>query len=142
MADISGWGIENFRPRQKYPEKLIESTFNRFHAFQNQEQNCIAPIDSPVRITLPFKDQKSTNFVHRELCNFGKKISHVLQPVFASRKISEDLRVTETKPSQVNEQCVVYEFKCNLCNANYIGYLSHHLHLRIEEQILRDLETV
>ena len=53
----------------KYPEKLTDSTFNRFHASQAQDQNCIAPIDSPVRITLPFKDQESANFVHRELRN-------------------------------------------------------------------------
>ena len=58
----------------KYPEKLIDSTFNRFHTSQNQDQNSIAPIDSPVRITLPFKDQKSTNFVHREQRDLGKKI--------------------------------------------------------------------
>ena len=53
--------------------------------------------------------------------------------MFTSRKILEDLKVTETKPSLVNQQGVVYEFKCNLCDANYIGYTSRHLHLRIEE---------
>ena len=39
----------------------------------------------------------------------------------------------ETKPSLVNQQCVVYEFQCNSCDSNYIGYTSRHLHLRIEE---------
>ena len=24
-------------------------------------------------------------------------------------------------------------FQCNLCDSNYIGYMSRHLHLRIEE---------
>ena len=33
----------------------------------------------------------------------------------------------------LNQQCVVYEFQCNSCDSNYIGYTSHHLHLRIEE---------
>ena len=57
----------------------------------------------------------------------------VIQPVFISKKISEDLKVTETKPSLVNQRCVVYEFQCNSCDSNYIGYTSRHLHLRIEE---------
>ena len=85
-------------------------------------------------IILPFKDQKSADSVRRQLSDLGKKIDRVLQPVFTSRKISEDLKVTETKPSLVNQQCrVVYEFKCNSCDTNYIGYMSRHLHLRIEE---------
>ena len=27
----------------------------------------------------------------------------------------------------------MYEFQCNSCDSNYIGYTSRHLHLRIEE---------
>ena len=61
------------------------------------------------------------------------EFDRVLQPIFTSRKISEDLKVTETKPSLVNQQCGVYEFKCSSCDANYIGHTSRHLHLRIEE---------
>ena len=58
-------------------------------------------IQFSVRTTLPFKDQKSANFVRRELHDFGKKIGHVLQPVFTSKKFSEDLKVMKTKPSLV-----------------------------------------
>ena len=116
----------------KYPEKLIDSTFKRFHVSQHQNQNRIEPVDSPVLIILPFKDQKSADSVRRQPSDLGKKIDRVLQPVFTSRKISEDLKVMETKPSLVNQQCVVYEFKCNSCDANYIGYTSRHLHLHIE----------
>ena len=89
----------------KYPEKLIDCTFKRFHVSQDQNQ-----------------DQKSTDSVRRQLSDLGRKIDRVLQPVFTSRKISEDLKVTETKPSLVNQQCIVYEFKCSSCDANYIGY--------------------
>ena len=39
------------------------------------------------------------------------------------------------KPSFVNQQCVVYEFQCNSCDSNYIGYTSRHLHLRIDEHM-------
>ena len=117
----------------KYPVKLIDSIFMRFHASQDLNQSCIEPIDSPVLITLPFKDQKSADSIRKQLNDLGKKIDHVIQPVFTSKKISEDLKVTETKPSLVNQQCVVYEFQCNSCDLNYIGYTSHHLHLCIEE---------
>ena len=57
----------------------------------------------------------------------------MLQPAFTSTKISEDLKVTERKSVLVNQQCVVYEFKCSSCDANYIGHTSRHLHLRINE---------
>ena len=43
------------------------------------------------------------------------------------------VKVTEAKPSLVNKQCVVYEFQCNSCDSNYIGYTSRHLNLRIDE---------
>ena len=33
----------------------------------------------------------------------------------------------------VNQQNVVYEFKCDLCDANYIGYMCRHLHQCVEE---------
>ena len=43
----------------KYPVKLIDSIFKTFHASQDQNQSCIKPVDSPVLITLPFKDQNN-----------------------------------------------------------------------------------
>ena len=39
----------------------------------------------------------------------------------------------ETNPSLVNPQCVVYEFQCNSCDSNYIGYMSRHLYVCTEE---------
>ena len=56
-----------------------------------------------------------------------------MQPVFTSKKIIDDLRDTELKPTLVNQQNVVYEFKCDLCDANYIGSTYRHLHQRVEE---------
>ena len=117
----------------KYPVKLIDSIFMRFHTSQDLNQSCIEPIDSPVLITLPFKDQKSANSVRKQLNNLGNKTDCVIQPHFTSKKISEDLKVTETEPSLVNQQCIVYEFQCNSCDSNYMGYTSRHLHLCIEE---------
>ena len=117
----------------KYPVKLIDYIFKRFHASQDQNQSCIEPTRSPVLKTLPFKDQKSADSVRKQLNDLGKKIDRVIQPVFTSKKVSEDLKVTEAKPSLVNQQCVVYEYQCNSCDSNYIGYTSRHLHLHIEE---------
>ena len=37
--------------------------------------------------------------------------------------------VTETKPSLINQQCVVYEFKCNWYDTNYIGCMNRYLHI-------------
>ena len=74
----------------KYSVKLINYIFMRFHASQDVNQSCIKPIDSPVLITLPFKDQKSADSVRKQLNDLGKKIDHVIQPVFTSKKISKN----------------------------------------------------
>ena len=65
----------------------------------------------------------------------GGKINHPWQLIFTSKKIIDDLRETELKPKLVNQPNVVYEFKCDLCDANinYIGYSCRHLHQRVEE---------
>ena len=39
----------------------------------------------------------------------------------------------EQKPPIVNQQSAVYYFKCDLCDADYVGYSCRHLHQRIEE---------
>ena len=91
------------------------------------------PSDSPVRITLLFKDQKSADVVRRQLGDLGTKINQQLQPVFTSKKIADHLRATEEKPPLINQQSVVYEFICDLCDTNYIGYTCRQLHQRVEE---------
>ncbi|XP_068720446.1 uncharacterized protein [Montipora capricornis] len=95
----------------KYPEKLIDSAINRI---QHPPDPVQPPSDSPVRITLPFKDQKSADVVRRQLGDLGTKINQQLQPVFTSKKIINHLRVTEEEPPLINQQSVVYEFTCDL----------------------------
>ena len=56
-----------------------------------------------------------------------------IRPVFTSRKIADDIKVAEAKPPLINRQCVVYKFKCDLCDADYVGYTRRHLFQRIEE---------
>ena len=60
------------------------------------------------------------------------KVNTTIQAVFASRKIEQELNVKEAKPPIVNEQCVVYNFQCDLCDACYVGYTRGHLHNRVK----------
>ena len=61
-----------------------------------------------------------------------------LLPIFTSQKIGNKLKHREKKPAIVNNQNVVYNFKCDLCDTDYdyIGYTTRHLHQRIEEHTL------
>ena len=52
--------------------------------------------------------------------------------MFANRKIEQELNVKEAKPPIVNEQCVVYNFPCDLCDAGYVGYARGHLYNRVK----------
>ena len=47
--------------------------------------------------------------------------------------ISQILALKEKKPPIVNNQCVVYKFECDLCDADYVRYTARHLHQRINE---------
>ena len=71
--------------------------------------------------------------VRRQLGDLGTKINQQLQPVVTSKKIADHLRATEEKTPLINQQSVVYEFICDLCDTNYIGYTCRHLHQRVEE---------
>ena len=48
-------------------------------------------------------------------------------------KDKDELKAKEPKPPIVNQQNVVYFFKCDLCDADYVGFTSRHLHQRVEE---------
>ena len=104
----------------KYPKKFIESALN---SAQHPRDLNHTPTASPLRITLPYKDQKSADQLRGQLCHLRRKINHPLQPILTSKKIIDDLQETELKPTIVNQQNVVYEFKCDLSDANYIGYV-------------------
>ena len=55
-----------------------------------------------------------------------------IQPVFTSHKFKEDLSLSEPKPNIITQPCVVYLFKCDLCDAGYVEYTKGHLHARVE----------
>lgn len=43
------------------------------------------------------------------------------------------IKMRENKPLLVNQLCMVYCFKCDLCDAGYVGYNFQYLHQRIAE---------
>ena len=108
----------------KYPEGLINYTITRFIESQDEEQALDIQVNKPVQIILPFKDQRSADLVRRQLSDLVKKVNRDLCPLFTSTKIADAIKVTKPKPPHINEQCVVYEFKCDLCDADYMGYTS------------------
>ena len=55
-----------------------------------------------------------------------------IKPVFQTKKIGQVLALKEKKPPIVNNQCVVYKFECDLCDADYVGYTTRHLHQPIK----------
>ena len=84
---------------------------------------------------LLFKGRNSADVVKKkkqlsELCN---KIDHSNQPTFKTRKICENLKMREPKPPLINQQGVVYNYKCDLCDAEYVGFTSQHLHQLLDK---------
>ena len=61
--------------------------------------------DDTVRVVL--QDQISADIVKEQLKDLSSKVNTTTQPVFASRKIEQELNVKEAKPPIVNQQCVV-----------------------------------
>ena len=51
---------------------------------------------------------------------------------YVTRKLSEDLKVKEAKPTIVNQQGAVYQMKFNLCDAGYVGCTRGHIHERVD----------
>jgi hypothetical protein len=99
--------LKNVFVHLQYPLGLVDSVISGFVDKQYEE----------VKGT-------SKNIVRRQLTGLGSLIGKALRPVFTSRKIRVDVKVQELKPPLVNYQCVVYKFKCDLCDADYVGYLS------------------
>ena len=77
--------------------------------------------EAPVRIVLPYKDQKSANVVRKQLTDLSRKINAYISPVHTSKKIKDEIKVREDKPPLVSQKCVVYSFQCGLSDAGYVG---------------------
>ena len=116
--------------RLKYPKHLVNSIIKSFVdsrvCDQQRPLSQSKETDDTVRVVLPFKDQISADIVKEQLKNLSLKVKTTIQSVFASRpeNWTQELNLKEAKPPIVNEQCVVYNFQCDLCGAGYVyvGY--------------------
>ena len=121
--------------RLHYPDPFIQNTI-RFFAEMKVMEAKRPPQQAggtPVRRPLPFKDQRSANKLREQLSDLSRKINTEVHPVLTSHNIKDELKAKEPKPPIVNQQNVVYFFKCDLCGADYVGYTSRHLHQRVVE---------
>ena len=71
--------------------------------------------------------------LRHQLSDLSRKIDAVVQPVYVSKKIKWHFKPKEHKPPIVNQQNVVYHYKCGLCDTDYVAFTSRHLHQRVEE---------
>ena len=119
--------------RLDYPIGVINSTTDMF--IQNIATKPEKKTDdgNTIRLVLPFEDQIAANAIRRQLRDLSGKIGATLQSIFASKKLEQDLKSKEIKPSIVSQHCVVYKFAYDLCDADYVGYTARHLHQRITE---------
>ena len=55
--------------------------------------------EAPIRIVLPFKDQKSANVVRKQLADLSRKINADISPVYTSQKDQESngIKVSTTR---------------------------------------------
>ena len=84
--------------RLGYPFSLINSIIKNFdHGTPARGQDS-ATTDKIVRINIPFKDQKSSSAVRKQLKELTHKINVTIQPIFTSRKLEQDLKPKEKKP--------------------------------------------
>ena len=121
-----------------YPHHLINFTIKTFINSRVADQQPLQVSGSltgndVTRVVIPFKDQDSANIVKTQLKDLSIKLQTTIQPVFVSRKVGQDLKECETKPLLVNQQCVVYQFRCNLFDTgSYVGYTRGHLYARVD----------
>ena len=90
-----------------------------------------------ILLTLQRSETGSKNFIRKHL----KDLRKTHRQSKTNGIIGKQLRIQERKPPVVSRQCVVYQFKCDLCDTDYTGYTTRHLHQRIEEHRASALGT-
>ena len=63
------------------------------------------------------------------------KLQTTVQPVFTSRKIAQEFPTSEPNLQLIDQKCVVYHFKCDQCDAGYVGYTRGHLFVHVDRPI-------
>ena len=88
---------------------------------------------TPFVLFFHLKTEVSADILRNQLKDLSQEIHTTIQPVFVSHKIEQDIKLREFNPSLVNQQCLVYQFECDLCDAGYVGFTRRHLHQRDAE---------
>ncbi|XP_068749264.1 uncharacterized protein [Montipora capricornis] len=114
-----------------YPSSLVNRIIDKcdYHSTLDDKTK---PAET-LRISIPFKDQVTANMVKRQMRDLSSKISIDVQPIYTCKKLEQDLKLKEIKPRIVNQHSVVYCFKCDLCDSNYVGYTTRYLFQRIAD---------
>ena len=84
---------------------------------------CFDSLDQPIRIVLPFKDQRSADAVQKDLRISARKLEEICAqclPVEKSLMISKVWR-----PPLINQHCIVYKFSCTVICAIQIMSDTH-----------------
>ena len=71
--------------------------------------------DDTVQVVLPFKDQISADIVKEQLKDLSLKVNTTTQPVFASRKIEQELNATDRKWTVCSLKLLMWPVWCRLC---------------------------
>ena len=130
--------LKSLFSRLDYPHHLINSAINTFINSRVDDQQPLQASgrlagNDVTRLVIPFKDQDSANIVKTQLKDLSIKLQTTIQRIFVSRRIGQDLKECETKPQLVNQQCVVCQFKCNMCDTgSYVGYTHGNLYARVD----------
>lgn len=75
----------------------------------------------PICIILSFKDQPTLDIVRAQLKDLIQKIHTTIEPGLVTQMIEQDLKLQGAKPPIiVNQQCLVYRFKCDPCDAGQV----------------------
>ena len=124
--------------RLDYPDKFVNSIITCFIANKTSDQPtsrlpAATNGQDPVHLVLPFKDHASADIVRTQLNDLSQKIHKTIQPVFVSHKINQHLKLHKAKLPLVNQQSLVYQFKCDLCDAGYVGFTRRHLHQHVDK---------
>ena len=106
-------------PRLKYPKHLVNSTIKSFvDSKVCDQQRPLSPAketDDTVRVVLPFKNQISADIVKEQLKDLSLKVNTTTQPVFASRKIEQELNATDRKWTVCSLKLLMWPVWCRLC---------------------------
>ena len=135
------WALEVFILTSGLPHHLTNSTINTFIHSRVTDQQPLQDSgrlagNDVTQVVIPFKDQDSANIVKTQLKDLSIKLQTTIQPVFVSQKIGQHLKEWETKPQLVNQQRVVYQFKCD--TGSHVGFTRGHLYARLDGQEMHE----